>query len=153
MSALVDAATEADGVHPLSEDAMLHAVHGAAGVRHLLVLGDGDEPARLRALDPGDGPGPASAEPRRAPRAPPRRRGHAARAPAAGDRRCVGAAGLVARPARGRQGPDRRPRLGRAPRACCACGVRSPTCPRRRCRRASCCARSGPASTTRRGSR
>ncbi len=66
---LVDAATEADGLHPLSEHVMLHLRFGGEGpARHLLVFvrrSDEDGPEQLAAyahLDPTDAVDGASAE-------------------------------------------------------------------------------------------
>ena len=64
---LVEAATEADGLHPLSEHVMLHLRFGGEGpARHLLVFTSADgEPERLAAyahLDPTDTVDGSSAE-------------------------------------------------------------------------------------------
>lgn len=66
---LVEAATEADGLHPLSEHVMLHLRYGGEGpARHLLVFATaagGDEPEQLAAyahLDPTDEVAGSSAE-------------------------------------------------------------------------------------------
>lgn len=66
---LVEAATEADGLHPLSEHVMLHLRYGGEGpARHLLVFSTAagsDEPERLAAyahLDPTDEVEGSSAE-------------------------------------------------------------------------------------------
>ena len=64
---LVEAATEADGLHPLSEHVMLHLRYGGEGLaRHLLVFAHGEgEPERLAAyahLDPTDAVEGSSAE-------------------------------------------------------------------------------------------
>ncbi len=66
---LVEAATESDGLHPLSEHVMLHLRYGGEGpARHLLVFAtsaDSDEPEQLAAyahLDPTDEVEGSSAE-------------------------------------------------------------------------------------------
>lgn len=67
VTALVEAATEADGLHPLSEHVMLHLRFGGEGpARHLLVFAhEPDQPERLAAyahLDPTDAVDGSSAE-------------------------------------------------------------------------------------------